>query len=450
MTGATGSVGNYVGRKLVQQGHEIVVVSRSAKKAKMHLEFPAEVIEADLVQTALSEEHFKNIDTVIHLMGETVDGRWNEKKKSDIFNSRINSSQNLIKNLPTSVQTVVSASAQGIYGDSGDTELSDLKPHIKSQTVAKDDFLATVCEQWEAPFRKLNQRTVQLRIGIVLDPQSGALKKMVPLFQKGLGGTLGSGKQYMSWIAIDDLSDIIVEAVTNSVYTGAINCCSPENVTNDQFTIKLCQALGVFKSAPVPEFALKIVIGEMAKVVLASIRMRPDQLIKNKYAFKFTNLENYFKSFLQEFKDGHSFLSVKQYLAKDINTVFQFFSEAKNLEKTTPNILNFRIDKMSTPEIEKSTIIDYKLKIRGFPANWRTQIVEWSPPHRFIDTQLNGPYKLWHHTHDFEKMGTGTLMIDKVRYKLPLGFAGNLVAQTFVQKDVESIFKFRREVVSDL
>ena len=158
MTGATGSVGNYVGRKLVQQGHEIVVVSRSAKKAKMHLEVPAEVIEPDLVQTALSEEHFKNIDTVIHLMGETVDGRWNEKKKSDIFNSRINSSQNLIKNLPTSVQTVVSASAQGIYGDSGDTELSDLKPHIKSQTVAKDDFLATVCEQWEAPFRKLNQR----------------------------------------------------------------------------------------------------------------------------------------------------------------------------------------------------------------------------------------------------------------------------------------------------
>ena len=285
---------------------------------------------------------------------------------------------------------------------------------------------------------------MQLRIGIVLDPQSGALKKMIPLFQKGLGGTLGSGRQYMSWIAIDDLSDIIVEAVTNSNYVGAINCCAPENVTNDQFTIQLCQALGVFKSAPVPEFALRIVIGEMAKVVLASIRMRPDQLIKNKYNFKFTNLESYFKSFLQEFKDGHGFLSVKQYLDKDIETIFQFFSEAKNLEKITPDILNFRIDKMSTSEIEKNTIIDYKLKIRGFPANWKTQIVEWNPPHRFIDTQLNGPYKLWHHTHDFEKMGTGTLMMDKVRYKLPMGFAGNLVAQTFVQNDVENIFKFLR------
>ncbi len=446
ITGATGSVGNYVGRKLFKQGHSLIVVSRSAKKAKMQLEFPADIIEKDLVSEELSTNDFKDVDVIIHLMGETVDGRWNDKKKLDILNSRILSSQNLIKNLPASIQTVISASAQGIYGDSGDLELSDLKSH----TVAKNDFLADVCEKWEAPFKLLKQRTVQLRIGIVLDPQSGALKKMIPLFQKGLGGTLGSGKQYMSWIAIDDLSDIITTAIANSDYKGAINCCAPENVTNDQFTTKLCKALDVFKSAPVPEFALNIAIGEMAKVVLGSIRMRPDQLIENKYPFKYTQLEDYFEKNLQEFKDGHGFLSVKQYLSKDIESMFQFFGEAQNLEKITPKTLNFSIDKMSTAEIEKDTLIDYKLKIHGVPINWKTLIVEWNPPHRFIDTQLNGPYKFWYHTHDFEKMGPGTLMSDKVRYKLPMGFLGNLVGQTFVQKDVESIFKYRREVVSTL
>lgn len=446
ITGATGAVGNYVGRQLVSQGHSVVVVSRSAKKAKMYLEFPADIIEKDLVATELSAEDFNQVEAIIHLMGETVDGRWNNQKKQDIFNSRILSSQNLIKNLPATVKTIISASAQGIYGDSGDIELSDLKPH----TVAKDDFLADVCEKWEAPFKPLNQRTVQLRIGIVLDPQSGALKKMIPLFQKGLGGALGSGKQYMSWIAIEDLSNIITTAVTNSEYVGAINCSAPENVTNDQFTNQLCKALGIFKSAPVPGFALNIAIGEMAKVVLASIRMRPDKLIKYKYNFKYTKLESYFESCLQEFKNGHNYLFVKQYLANDIESVFRFFAEAKNLEKITPELLHFKIDKMSTPEIEKNTLIDYKLKIHGVPTNWKTHIVEWNPPHRFIDTQIKGPYKLWHHTHDFEKLGPGTLMTDKVRYKLPLGFLGNLAGQTFVQKDVESIFKYRREVVSDL
>ena len=379
-------------------------------------------------------------------MGETVDGRWNDKKKLDILNSRILSSQNLIKNLPTTVQTIISASAQGIYGDSGDTELSDIEPHA----VAENDFLANVCEKWEAPFKLLKQRTVQLRIGIVLDPQSGALKKMIPLFQKGLGGTLGSGKQYMSWIAIDDLSDIIVTAISNSDYKGAINCCAPENVTNDQFTTQLCSVLGVFKSAPVPAFALNIVIGEMAKVVLASIRMRPDQLVKNKYHFKYSKLEDYFEKNLQEFKDGHGFLSVKQYLTKDIESMFQFFGEAKNLEKITPKMLNFSIVKMSTVKIEKDTLIDYKLKVHGVPMNWKTLILEWSPPHRFIDTQLNGPYKFWHHKHFLKQVDGGVEMFDLVHYQLPMGLLGKLGNELFVKKQLQQVFDYRFKVVDTL
>ena len=153
---------------------------------------------------------------------------------------------------------------------------------------------------------------------------------------------------------------------------------------------------------------------------------------------------------LNDFKDGHSVLLVRQYVPFSLNKVFPFFAEAKNLERITPDLLHFRIEKMSTPEIQKGTLIDYNLKIHGFPAKWKTLIEDWQPPVQFVDTQLKGPYKLWHHTHSFAQMGKGTLLTDKVRFKLPFGFLGHAVAQTFVQKDVESIFKYRREVMSEV
>lgn len=445
ITGATGHVGNYVGRRLVQLGHELVVVTRSKEKAFSYLEFPAKVIEHDLVNHVFPEKNLEGIDAIIHLMGETVDGRWTEEKKEKILASRKKSSEHLIKNLPDSVKVIISASAQGIYGDH--------KSHVVTEkSKLGNDFLAEVCKQWEEPFKHLKKsiRTVQLRISLVLDPQSGVLRRMIPLFQRGLGGTLGSGKQYMSWIAIEDLSEIIVQALTDDAYHGPINCATDNPVTNSEWTKLLGNQLNAFKSPPVPSFALRIALGEMASAVLASIQLSPEKLVESKFKFKYPKLKDYFAQALEPYKNGKYFFSVKQFIPKDIDSVFSFFSEAKNLEHITPPILSFQITHMSTETIQKGTLIDYKLKLKGIPLKWRTLISEWNPPHNFVDTQLSGPYRIWHHTHRFEKLGNGTLISDDVQYKLPLGFLGQMMASSLVQNDVEKIFKFRREVIQKL
>ena len=440
MTGATGHVGNYVGRRLVELGHEVVVISRSKDKALHYLEFPAEVIEHDLVGHVLPEKKLHGVEAIIHLMGETVDGRWTAKKKELILKSREASSENLVKHLPASVKVIVSASAQGIYGDH--------KAHdVTEKTKLGSDFLAEVCKKWEAPFKNLSIRNVQLRIGLVLDPQSGVLRKMIPLFQRGLGGTLGSGDQYMSWIAIEDLTEIIVEALNNEKYSGPINCSANNPVTNKEWTKLLGKALNAPSSPPVPSFALRIALGEMASAVLGSIKMTPEKLNALHFKFKHADLKDYFKQRLEPYKNGQYFYSVKQYVPREIEGVFKFFSEAANLEQITPPFLNFQVTHMSTKTIHEGTLIDYKLNLKGIPMKWKTLIAKWDPPHSFVDTQLKGPYQLWHHTHRFEKLGNGTLLSDEVRYKLPLGFLGQVMASTFVQKDVEKIFKFRREVI---
>lgn len=442
MTGATGSIGNYVGRRLIELGHEISVVTRSKEKALSYLEFPAEVIEHDLVASPLPEKKFHGVEAIIHLMGETVDGRWTAKKKKLILESREVSSNNLVKHLPPSVKVIASASAQGIYGDQQD---NDLNESAKLGT----DFLAEVCKKWEAPFTALPQsiRTVQLRIGLVLDPQSGVLRKMIPLFQRGLGGTLGSGDQYMSWIAIEDLAEIFVQSLTDDRFIGPVNCSTTDPVTNTQWTKLLSKTLNAMPSPPVPSFALRIAVGEMASAILGSIKMKPEKLKSFHFKFKHPKLKDYFAEKLEPYKNGQYFYSVKQFVPREIEGVFKFFAEAANLEQITPPFLNFKVTHMSTKTIHEGTLIDYKLNLKGIPLKWKTLIKQWNPPHSFVDTQLSGPYRIWHHTHRFEKLGNGTLLSDEVRYKLPLGFLGQVMASTFVQKDVEKIFKFRREVI---
>jgi len=140
-------------------------------------------------------------------------------------------------------------------------------------------------------------------------------------------------------------------------------------------------------------------------------------------------------------------LFFQQYIPKPINEVFDFFSEAKNLEKITPPFLNFNISSISTPQIQKGTEIVYQLKIHGVPVTWKTDIAYWNPPYEFVDNQRKGPYSLWNHTHSFSKLANGTLMRDRVIYKIPLGFLSELTVKSWVENDVQKIFKFRREVI---
>lgn len=446
ITGATGLIGQELGLKLFRLGYRLKIVTRNKKNALQQLAYPAEIIACDLNTAPLSKQNFQDVDCVIHLAGETVDGRWTDEKKKSILESRSLSTKNLLQNLPDTVQTVISASGQGIYGDQGGREIDE-------NGTPGYGFLAEVCQAWEKPFQQLIEkaqaRTVILRLGMVISGKGGALKKMIPIFQKNVGATLGSGDQWMSWIHIEDLCQVFINAVSSPNYRGVINVSSDCPVQNSVFTQKLCQHLEAFQGPRVPTFAVRLLFGEMADLVLDSTRVVPKKLKGNDFKFSYPTLDSAFEVELKEFKAGQGFLSAQQYVPCSIEKVFKFFSDAENLERLTPELLKFKIKDMSTEKIEEGTLITYSLKIHGVPVHWLTKIENWNPPYGFVDTQLKGPYTLWHHTHTFEKLGEGTLISDAVRYRVPMGFVGRVVAGPLVQNDVATIFGYRRQVIAD-
>lgn len=450
ITGATGLVGKELGKKLSDQGHEILVVSRSAEKARLECPFPAVAIECDLQNSMIPQSAISAVDAVIHLMGENVGGgRWSADRKKNILNSRIKSSQNLLqsfkKNPP---KVIISASATGYYGDTKDTLVTE------SQLSGKD-FLADICVKWEQVFRDAkataefqNTRFAQIRTGLVLSDLGGALVKMIPPFQVGLGGVLGSGKQWMSWIHLEDLTNLFSWALSNHRIEGPLNAVSPWPVTNVEFSTELA---GQFKQSlgpRAPEFILKTALGEMSILVLSSQRVSSQKAQDLGFEFKFQTLSQALGDLTKDFQDRHQVFTAEQFLPYPRKKVFQFFSQAENLEKITPPLLEFHIQKTSTPQIQQGTLIDYRLKIHQIPVHWQSLIEKWEPPFLFVDKQTKGPYTAWHHTHSFHEVVGGTLIRDRVRYKLPLGFAGFAAAGWFVEKDIAQIFTHRRKIVS--
>ncbi|MCE3011195.1 MAG: TIGR01777 family oxidoreductase [Proteobacteria bacterium] len=450
ITGATGLVGKELGKKLTEQGHEIVVVSRQKQKAQLECPFPCEVIEADLQNEEIPSESLRGIEAVIHLMGENVgDGRWSQRKKQRIYDSRVKSSENLIGSFRRHPPKVfISASAVGYYGDRAEEALSE-------DSQVGSGFLAQVCQDWERGFLVASTKSafakarfVNLRIGVVLSDKGGALPKMVPPFRVGLGGALGNGEQRMSWIHLDDLVEMFQWALKEETLSGPVNAVSPEPVTNRTFSEELAKQFGKKLGPSVPAMGLKLVLGEMSWILLASQNVQPRKISKSGFKFQFATLAEALSDLTKDMKNGEFLFTAEQWLPFDRKKVFPFFAEARNLEKITPPLLNFQIKKVSTPEIQKGTLIDYRLKIHGVPVGWRTLIERWNPDLEFVDTQLKGPYNLWHHTHVFKDLRGGTLMIDRVKYKLPFGFLGWIVAGWMVERDVKSIFAYRRQIVA--
>ncbi len=446
MTGATGFVGKNLGKELVRRGHQLTVITRNEKQAHLILPFPCQIITGDLNRESIN--NLPQVDAVIHLAGENVgSGRWSEEKKQAILNSRKNLSTNLLHSLKTqkNLHSFISASAIGFYGDTQNNLVNE-------NSAVGQDFLSQVCHEWETQIQKnLSIRTVILRIGVVLNAFGGAFEKMKLPFELSIAGPLGSGKQWLSWIHLQDLVSMFVTAVENNNWNGTYNAVASEPVTNKTFTEKICRLLKQNMKPAVPSIALKTLLGEMAQIVLSSQKVSNEKILSQKstlgFQFKYPDIDSALQDITQYMAAGESVFYTEQFLNLPRQTVFDFFAEAKNLEKITPEILNFKIEKMSTANIELGTLIDYKLKVHNVPTGWKTKIESWHPPKVFVDTQLKGPYRQWHHTHHFEELAGGTLMTDLVRYKLPMGILGKAVAGNFVKNDVEQIFSYRRTAV---
>lgn len=285
VSGSSGFIGSALCAFLSTAGHTVIrLVRRSPRDSRERTWDPErEVLEPSV---------FDGVDVVIHLGGESIVGhRWTPEYKQRILESRTKSSALLCKtiaHLERKPEVVIMASAIGYYGDSGDTLVDERSP-------AGTGFLADTGKAWEASARdnlRESTRLVHIRIGTVLNAAGGALKQMLPIFKLGAGGVLGNGRQYMSWIALQDLLGIFEHAIYTSSMRGAFNAVAPEPVTNREFTKTLGKVLHRPTIAPAPAPMLRLMFGEVADaVLLASCRVSPRALVDSGYTYTLSNLE---------------------------------------------------------------------------------------------------------------------------------------------------------------
>ena len=293
ISGASGLIGTQLVAKLSSSGHEVVrLVRRSPKPGEIQWNPKSGTLDAAALE---------GVDAVIHLSGAGIgDKRWTDGYRKEILDSRTATTALLattMASLSRKPSVFLSGSAIGIYGARNDEQLTEVSTHGTG-------FLAEVCEQWEAaakPAVDAGIRTVYLRTGIVLSPKGGALKKLLPLFKLGVGGKFGNGKQWQSWISIDDEIGAIEHLLTANV-SGAVNLTAPNPVTNAEFTKVLASVLKRPAIVPVPTFAPKILLGgELADALLfTGQRVIPAALNASGYTFKHTTLESALRSLLSK------------------------------------------------------------------------------------------------------------------------------------------------------
>jgi uncharacterized protein (TIGR01777 family) len=280
ITGASGLIGSALVGHLKSEGHTVQRLVRRAPVSPDEIQWDPKTGYVDI-------EALRGVDAVIHLAGVGVgDKRWTKRYKSEILNSRLLGTT-AIANAVAEVkpQVFISASAIGWYGDSGNRAV------VETDSVG-NDFLAAVCREWEGAADLAGDvRTVKLRTGLVLDPTGGALGRMLPLFRFGLGGKLGSGKQWWSWITLHDVVRAIEFALANPI-AGPINLTSPNPVTNQEFTAALAQAIKRPALFPAPAIALKIALGGFSSEILGSKKVLPNALSDAGFVWDYPHITN--------------------------------------------------------------------------------------------------------------------------------------------------------------
>jgi uncharacterized protein len=312
LTGATGLIGTTLVAALVGDGAEVTVLSRNPERAAARLGVPA--VGWDPLSEPAPRQALEGRDAVVHLAGENVAQRWSASAKRAIRESRTIGTRHLVEGLSACATpagggaeggggsggggqpgsegagrpaVLVSASAIGYYGPHGEEPLDEEAP-------PGGDFLAQVCVAWETQARaarELGMRAVQVRTGVVLDPRGGALAKMLPPFRMGIGGPVAGGRQYVSWIHVDDLVGVTRAALSDERWTGPVNGTAPEPVTNRELSHALGRALHRPAMLPVPGAALGLLYGEMAQIVTTGARVLPAKPLMLGYEFRHPHLD---------------------------------------------------------------------------------------------------------------------------------------------------------------
>ena len=312
ITGGTGLIGNALGKALLEKGYHVIIMSRKPvdKPITGNLRYAAWNVE----QQTIDKEAIGSADYIIHLAGAGVaEKRWTKKRKQEIISSRVESSKLItdsLKTISNKVKAVISSSAIGWYltpnpspSRKGGREGKGLRKFVESDPPA-NDFLGTTCQQWEESIEPVTQsgiRLVKLRIGIVLSREGGALKEFLKPLRFGIASILGSGKQIISWIHIDDLVSMFIAAIEDDKMNGVYNAVAPNPVSNKELIMKLAKARKNFYIPfYVPSFILKLLLGEMSNEVLKSATVSCDKVQKTGFTFQFPDIYSAFADLLKQ------------------------------------------------------------------------------------------------------------------------------------------------------
>jgi hypothetical protein len=459
VTGATGFIGRALIPRLQRDGHAVVAWVRSPARARGLLGAEVELVQADAAPDALVAA-IARADAVVNLAGEPLmGGRWTAARRAVLEDSRITVTEQLVRAMAEAKscpRVFMSGSAVGYYGDRADERLTEA-------SSGGDDFLARLCRRWERAAQdaeRLGVRVVLLRTGVVLGRAGGALAQMLPPFQVGVGGPIGSGMQYLPWIHLHDLVKVIAVALVDERYRGPVNGVAPEQATSRTFARALGRALHRPALLPVPALALKAIFGEAATVLLASQRVDSRVLQEHQFSFDFPTLD----SALEDIVGGASVtiapassrpegagaaryeLRARTVIEAPLEETFAFFSKAANLGVITPAAMRFAIQGQ-VPPMATGAVIDYRVRVGPLPVHWRTRITSWEPGRCFADLQEQGPYRFWWHEHTFQADGSRTVMEDRVYYTPPLGLVGRLANRVFIRSTLRKIFQYRGDVI---
>ncbi|MDQ0916665.1 uncharacterized protein (TIGR01777 family) [Paenibacillus sp. V4I5] len=280
VTGGSGFIGKRLISHLQQQGHEVINISRSPRAVIEHVR----TVTWDQLKTDSSA--FAGLDAIVNLAGESINQRWTAAAKERIVGSRLKAAEQvaqLVERMDVKPKVVVNASGMSVYGTSETETFDERSPHRPV------DFLSKVVEQWEAAADQIQgTRIVKVRVGLVLDGKEGAFPKMALPYKLGVGGPIGSGKQWLSWIHIDDMVRLIDFCIQNEAMLGPVNATAPNPVTNREFGRALAKAMRRPNLFPLPAFILKIMFGELSTLLLEGQKVLPRVLLEHGFTFKYS------------------------------------------------------------------------------------------------------------------------------------------------------------------
>jgi hypothetical protein len=459
VTGATGFIGRALVPRLQRDGHSVVAWARSDARALALLGGDIDVVSTAAGHEALTAA-LSQCDAVVNLAGEPILGqRWTAERRNVLRASRVDVTGQLVSAIEAAKprpRVLVSSSAVGFYGDRGDEVLDE-------SSSPRDDFLSRLCQAWEASAQRAmaaGLRVVIMRTGVVLGRGGGALAQMLPPFNAGVGGPIGSGRQYFSWIHLRDLVNLMVTAIQDDRYAGPINAVAPDVVTSKRFARVLGRALRRPAILPTPSAALRAVFGDAAVVLLASQRVEPAAARRHGFVWELPSIDAALLDVVRGDRvnitrlaappptapGAKYILSASTEIAAPADRVFAFFAKAGNLTLMTPATLQFRIVGQM-PQLCDGASIDSRIRVGPFALRWRTRVVGWDPPRSFTNIQEAGPCRIWRHEHVFIAHGDTTTMEDRVFYAPPLGMLSGMINTLLVAPRLRQIFRYRAQVI---